>query len=69
MKQLRFNLKLDDEESSKIPTYYLYRSEEQQGGRPIVDGVYIQRNTLGPQPPKLMNLLLECEEFWGIPGT
>ena len=26
MKQMRFNLKLDQEETSKIATYYLYRS-------------------------------------------
>jgi len=42
MKQLRFNLKLYQEETSRLVTYYLYRSEEQEGLRPIVDGVYIQ---------------------------
>ena len=61
MKELHFNLKLDDENTSKMPTYYLYRSEEQEGGRPIVDGVYIQRQTLGPNPPGEMSLMLEWQ--------
>ena len=61
MKELHFNLKLDDENTSKMPTYYLYRSEEQEGGRPIVDGVYIQRQTLGPNLPGEMSLMLEWQ--------
>jgi hypothetical protein len=61
MKQMRFNLKLDQEETSKMATYYLYRSEEQEGLRPIVDGVYIQRGTLGAEPPNAMSLVLEWD--------
>ena len=58
VEQLRFNLKLDNEHI-KLPTYYLYRSEEYEGNRPIIDGVYIQRGTLGPNPPKDITILLE----------
>jgi hypothetical protein len=61
MKQLRFNFKLDDEMLNKLPTYYLYRSQEQERGRPIIDGVYIQRETLGLNPPKDMTMLLEWQ--------
>jgi len=61
MKQLRFNLKLDQEETSKMATYYLYRSKEQEGLRPIVDGVYIQRGPVGSKPPNAMSLVLEWD--------
>ena len=61
MKQLRFNLKLDQEETSKMATDYLYRSKEQEGLRPIVDGVYIQRDPVGSKPPNTMSLVLEWD--------
>ena len=61
MKQLRFKLKLDQEETSKLATYYLYRSEEQEGFRPIVDGVYFQRGPVGSKPPNAMSLVLEWD--------
>ena len=61
MKQLRFILRLDRENTGKMPAYYLYRSDESNGGRPIIDGVYIQRNAVGPTPPETMNVLLEAD--------
>jgi hypothetical protein len=44
-----------------MPVYYLYRSEELIGGRPIIDGVYVQRSELGPTPPQTMSMMLEVE--------
>jgi hypothetical protein len=59
--QKGFTLKLDEELLKKVTTYYIYRSEEHNGPRPVVDGVYIQRPTIGAEPPKKINLLLEWE--------
>jgi hypothetical protein len=59
--QLRFTLKLDQDKTSEMPTYYLYRSEEYGGNRPVVDGVYVQRNTIGPRPPDTMSIVLEWD--------
>ena len=59
MTHLDANLSLDTEILENLPTYYLYRSREERGDRPIVDGVYLQRKTLGVNPPKTMKLLLE----------
>jgi len=59
VKQLRFLLKLDSNGTQKMPTYYLYRSEELNDGRPIVDGFYVQRSALGSTPPDTLSILLE----------
>ena len=39
--------------------YYQYKSQEEENGRPIVDGVYIQREIIGNNPPEKMKLVLE----------
>jgi len=59
MNQLRLTLFLDKEMLSKVGGYYIYRSQEREVGRPIVDGVYIQREAVGENPPKAMSLWLE----------
>jgi hypothetical protein len=59
MRRERFTLKLDEEKTDKMPTYYLYRSEEYGEQRPVVDGVYVQRNAVGATPPEMMNMTLE----------
>ena len=59
MKQLRLNLVLDREMLQKVIGYYMYRSQEEERDRPTVDGVYIQRETIGENPPENMTLLLE----------
>jgi hypothetical protein len=41
--------------------YYQYKSQEEENGRPIIDGVYIQREIIGENPPQKMKLLLEWE--------
>ncbi len=57
--QLRFTLRLDSEKTDKMSSYYLYRSEEFQGDRPVVDGVYLQWNAVGSIPPEKMSIVLE----------
>jgi hypothetical protein len=59
MEQLHVNLVLDREMLGKVITYYVYRSQEMEGARPIIDGVYIQRGTVGANPPEHMKLSLE----------
>lgn len=61
MKNWRGKLKLDKEMLARMPTYYIYRSEEQAGPRPVIDGVYIQRGALGPNPPEEMNAVFDWE--------
>jgi hypothetical protein len=62
MKKSVFTLKLDTELVKKVSTYYIYRSEEYEGNRPVVDGVYIQRHALGSEPPATISLVLEWDE-------
>ncbi|MDP1808209.1 MAG: hypothetical protein Q8L35_01580 [Actinomycetota bacterium] len=61
MEQLRVSISLDRAMLGKVGGYYLYRSQEEQSGRPIIDGVYVQRETIGDVPPATMTLLLEWE--------
>jgi len=50
---------LDKDMLPKLIGYYLYRSEEQEYGRPVIDGVCIQRGKIGEEPPDNMTLSLE----------
>lgn len=59
MEHLHVNLVLDKEMLSKVSSYYIYRSQEMEGSRPIIDGVYIQYRTVGATPPEHMKLSLE----------
>jgi hypothetical protein len=59
--QKSFTLKLDDELLKKVTTYYIYRSEEYQGTRPVVDGVYIQRHAIGTEAPRTLSLVLQWD--------
>jgi len=43
----------------KVTGYHIYRSKEEENGRPIVDGVYLQRRKVGEMPPERMTLRLE----------
>ena len=54
MEQASFHLVLDKHMLTKVIGYYIYRSQEQHYDRPVVDGLYIQRNTLGEYPPEEM---------------
>jgi hypothetical protein len=59
MNEHRYGLLLDREMLPKVNNYYIYRSEEQENNRPIIDGVYIQSNELSQKPPKKMTLILK----------
>jgi hypothetical protein len=59
MKNWRGKLKLDKKLLDTSAKYYIYRSEEQAGTRPVIDGVYIQRSALAPNPPEEMTVSFE----------
>ena len=59
MPHLRLTLALDKDMLLKVKGYYIYRSQEEEGGRPVFDGLYIQRETINENPPEKMNLLLD----------
>lgn len=61
MKTWRGKLLLDTEMLSRTPTYYIYRSEEKSGPRPILDGIYFQRGVFGDKPPPEINTTFEWE--------
>jgi hypothetical protein len=61
MKTWRGKLKLDTEMLARTPTYYIYRSEEKSGSRPVLDGIYFQRGALGPTPPEEITAVFEWE--------
>ncbi len=61
MNQFSTNLVLDKDMLPMLISYYLYRSEEQEHGRPVIDGVCIQRGKIGEEPPDNMTLSLEWE--------
>jgi hypothetical protein len=49
----KFILILDKEESAKLITYDLYRSEEVRGDQPVINGLYIQRGYFKGTPETL----------------
>jgi len=48
-----FTLVLDEDASAKLSGYDLYRSEETNRERPVIDGLYIQRGYLKGTPKAL----------------
>ncbi len=55
-----FNMVLDEEYDRKLAGYCLYRSlEKGDNERPIVDGLYIQREEIGHSPPRKIKLTIE----------
>jgi len=54
-----YNLVLDEDMLSRVNNYDIYRSQEQEDDRPIIDGDYIQRNELGNRPPEKIILSLK----------
>lgn len=61
MKNWRGKLQLDKRLLDTASAYYIYRSEEKAGARPVIDGIYIQRASVGPNPPEEMTLALDWE--------
>ena len=56
--ELNYTLVYDEEKSDKYENYYQYRSQKYEGNRPIIDGVYIQWQIIGQDPPRNMELKL-----------
>lgn len=52
MNQLQVTLVLDKDMLQKVDNYHIYRSQEEESGRPVIDSLYIQRRTIYNNPPK-----------------
>jgi hypothetical protein len=52
---------LDEEGSSRLAAYDLYRSEEISEDRPIIDGFYVQRGFLSGTP-QILKITLEIPQ-------
>jgi len=59
MNQLALTLFINKNMQRKVPGYYIYRSWEKKNGRPIIDGVYMQKREFGKTPPETSVLHLE----------
>ncbi len=55
----RFTLVLDKAMLAKTPTVYIYRSRETYAGRPIIDGLYVQRSHLAEPAPEQIAITIE----------
>ncbi len=61
MNRFHCTLILDKDMLHKVENYYIYRSQEEERGRPIIDGVYVQRETIDINPPENIDISLQ----WG----
>jgi hypothetical protein len=53
---LELTMRLDHTQLEKVKGYYVYRSEESEGDRPVVDGLYVQRQAIGDRAPESMRV-------------
>jgi len=44
---------------AKVVGYYIYRNEDENNTKSVVNGIYINREALGLDPPESMSLVLE----------
>ena len=52
-------LVLDRTMLEKVAGCFIYRSEAMEEGRPVVDGVYLQRQVVGSPPPTEMRITID----------
>ena len=52
---------LDRGMEEKLVGYVMYRSEEMEGARPVVGGLYIQRGVLAAPPPEMIKVRIELD--------
>jgi hypothetical protein len=58
---LKLTVRLDYTQLEKVKGYYVYRSEETEGDRPVVDGLYVQRQAVGDQAPESMQISIDWD--------
>lgn len=56
---MELRMVLDDSMLKKVAGYYLFRSEETIDERPIVDGLYVQRQVFPGDPPTEFSITVE----------
>ena len=58
---MELTMVLDHPMLEKVVGYLVYRGEEIDGDRPIVDGLYLRRGVVGSPPPETMRITLDWE--------
>ena len=62
MGRLNLNLILDDEETRKSDSHYVYRRPFHRDGEPVVGPIYVPRADVGRMPPWTLTVQLEWTE-------
>jgi hypothetical protein len=58
---LKLTMRLDHTQLEKVKGYYVYRSEEMEGSRPVVDGLYVQRQAVGDHAPESLRISFDWD--------
>ena len=58
---LELTMRLDHTQLEKVKGYYVYRSDENEGDRPVVDGLYVQRQAIGDRAPESMRVSIDWD--------
>lgn len=58
---LKLTMRLDHTQLEKVKGYYVYRTEEAEGDRPVVDGLYIQRQAIEDQAPESLLISIDWD--------
>jgi hypothetical protein len=58
---LNLTMRLDQTQLEKVKGYYVYRSEETEGDRPVVDGLYVQRQAVADQAPESLQISIDWD--------
>ena len=58
---LQLTMIVDRSMLTKVEGYYVYRSQEVENDRPVVDGLYVQRQAIGDEPPEALRVTID----WG----
>jgi hypothetical protein len=54
-------MELDRTMLEKVDGYYVYRSQETQDERPVVDGLYLRRSAVGGDPRESIRLSISWD--------
>jgi hypothetical protein len=68
MVQIVTEVLLDEDQLTKLRTFFLYRSEEDSDGARVISGIYIPTSELGADPPGGVPQRRTCAGAPGPPG-
>jgi hypothetical protein len=52
-------LLLDHKMLKKVKSYFIYKSEEEGAGAPVIGGLYILRQVVGSPPPATLRVRID----------